>query len=295
MARSVFWLKGAAPILLLALTACAGLSGPRGPRSPADAQIGSIKPLEVQFMKASAVHLSFTKASFDFQMKIRNPNARAAQIQSAEYVLKIGGEEPIQGKIDKPFEIPANGSGRLPILLNAPLALFSGEEKAEWVFDAVLTAQTKPFPPVEMRMSRNGRMPIPQPPKIHLSKVLLHAGSEKGRFHIQIENPNRFLIRATALQISPKLKDKTWKSSRTTADLEIFGEKAGTIEMPFAVDYADLPAELSDALFKRAEVEYTLRGVLSVETPLPLMPNPQFPFETTGAAPVEPPALGNSQ
>lgn len=281
---------------MLALSACAGLSGTgRSARPPAGARETPVKPLEIQFMKASAVHLSFTKASFDFQMKIRNPNKKAAQIQSAEYVLKIGAGEPIHGNIDKPLEIPAGGSGRLPILLNAPLARFSGEEKAEWMFDAVLTAQTKPFPPVEMRMSRSGRMPIPQPPKIHLSTVLLHAGSEKGRLQIKIENPNRFLIRATALQISPKLNGETWKRSRTAADLEIFGGQARTIEMPFAVDYADLPAELSDALFKRAEVEYTLRGVLSVETPLPLMPNPQFPFETSGTAPVEPPSSGGSQ
>lgn len=289
-------MKNAAPLLLmLALSACAGLSGTGRPRPPAGAQTGPVKPLEVQFMKASAVHLSFTKASFDFQMKIRNPNKRSAQIQSAEYVLKIGGEEPIQGKIDKPLEIPADGSGRLPILLNAPLSLFSGEERAEWTFEAVLTAQTKPFPSVEMRMSRHGRMPIPQPPKIHLSAILIHGGSEKGRFQIKIENPNRFLIQAKALQISPKLNGEEWKSSRRTVDLEIFSGQPGTIEMPFTIDYADLSPELSAALFKRAEVEYTLRGVLSVETPLPLMPNPQFPFETSGTAPVKPPSSGNSQ
>lgn len=289
-------MKSAAPLLLLALTACAGLNGTgRRVRSPDGAQTARVKPLEIQFMKASAVHLSFTKASFDFQMKIMNPNAKASHILSVEYVLKIGGGEPIQGSIDKPLEIPAGGSERLPIMLNAPLALFSGGATAEWTFEAVLTAQTKPFPPVEMRMPRQGRMPIPQPPKIRLSTVLIHGGSVKGRFQIQIENPNKFLIRAKALQIAPTLNGEEWKRSRTTADLEIFGGQTETIEMPFAIDYAKLPAELSDALFKQGEVDYTLRGVLSVETPLPLMPNPQFPFEASGTAPVEPPSSGGSR
>ena len=108
-------------------------------------KISDVKLAAVDIQKANSLtSLSFTEIGkitsailskelyldMTAQIKVTNPNAQKAAMDKLEWILLIDGVEITRGTTTERVEVPANGSGYLPVHTNFNLATtFSGQSK----------------------------------------------------------------------------------------------------------------------------------------------------------------------
>jgi LEA14-like dessication related protein len=98
----------AAPVVLLALSACA---------APLDFEAPSLSIVSIKVQSADVF-----SQRLQLRMRVVNPNARELPIKGINYRIEVNEAELAQGLADTPFVVPAQGEAEFDVQVTANLA-----------------------------------------------------------------------------------------------------------------------------------------------------------------------------
>lgn len=240
----------------------------------------------------SAVHISsidLTKASFVFDMLVKNPSRISFPIADMSYLVDSAERKLVSGTITDAGTIEAKSSStiKIPVTLVfqdilstftdiKPGSVIPYRMKIEFMVDVPIFG--KSTVPVE----KTGEIPIPSIPIIILEKIEFKKFSLDEcvtALHLKLESKNEFEMGLTALKFELWLSGEKIGSAELAKSAQV--EKSGTIsiEIPLTFRPSDFGLALWEMMGKLG-IDYKLKGSIGVDTTFGSM---NMPFSKEGS------------
>jgi LEA14-like dessication related protein len=191
----------AAPLLALALLAgCAEL---------AQVAKAALQPPRLTFESATIEAIDLEGVTVALRWQVENPNAFGLDVARFGYRVEVEERRVVEGEAPSGLKIPANGSGPFTVPVRIRFADVPGfvalassrrDEVAYRVSGSV--GVRSPVGVLDLPLSHEGRLPLPQLPGFALDGVSIRSASLSEialDVKLRVSNPNRFPVPAGSL------------------------------------------------------------------------------------------------
>jgi len=252
----------------------------------------NIKDPELNLKNAELSDLSFDKADLLLDIEIKNPNNYSLKLDGFNYDLAINKTPFVNGKQEGGQTIKANGSSmfQVPIELkykNLYDTFQSLANKNSVDYDILLgfdfnlpLAGKTTFP-----VKGKGSLPLPKIPKIKFDKFKLDdiSFSEADLIlKIVVENPNSFDLIMNSFNYDLNVDSKSWAKSFSDEKVKIAENGKSVLTIPVTLDFLTMGRAAYRSITSLEPLEYNLKGVMNLDTSLPIMKNIVLPIERKG-------------
>jgi len=249
--------------------------------------------------KTSITDTQITKLSLDgadlaFKVKVDNPNPIPIKMAGLDYAILFDGQQLTEGKKREQISISANGSSEITIPLAFKFAelydTISGlKDKKELNYE-IKTSAMFDLPILGMQalpLSTQGKLPIPQIPKIALNKISVDELSFTGaKLNIQMDltNPNVFGVDIRNLVYQLNINNQSWAKGNLSESISLKENASQSLAIPIHVNFIEIGTSAFSLLKNpKAPLNYHLTGNMLLDSTLPMLQNIKMPFDNSAS------------
>jgi LEA14-like dessication related protein len=252
----------------------------------------TIQRPQVDFIGAKLTGLSFDKASFLFDLKIRNPNSLGVNLAGFGYDLSINGSSFLKGRENKELNIEAQGESTFQIPLTLSYShlyqvfqtLFQ-QDRATYHLKCDLSFNLPGLGLVQIPASKQGDFPLPKFPTVNVEKIELKRLGLSGAdllLGIQVNNPNAFSMIMEGMQYQLNINGQPWASGETGTRLQVTEKGESLLEIPIFLNFLQIGQSAYQALAEGQPLSYQFHGDVDLTTSLSLLGRTHLPFDRWG-------------
>jgi len=232
-----------------------------------------------------------------FDVTVENPYTFDLPLLDVDYTLVtrertfLTGSTALDGKVSarhvRAIELPVRVD--LASLVNSIESTTPGDV-IPYTAELGLRVEVPGAQPLRFPLRKSGDLPIPRAPAVRVVSLDWSETSlnkVEGELRLDVENTNTFAFSVTQLRWDVSLVDVRVASGATRHAVALGPAQVGTLPVELSFSPLDLGTGLVHVLtdLNRESVEYTIAGVMSVETPFGLMELPYAQSGTTRSAP----------
>jgi LEA14-like dessication related protein len=249
------------PIILLALTPCAGCSE----------LLALVQKPTVKVKRVDLKRVSFQDLAVDVVLTVDNPNPIGLPVARLDYQVTVDGHALASGRADSSLAIPAAGSAdvTLPVAarwdaLGATAQSLFERDELPYVISARVGFDV-PGGSFDVPIEHQGTLPVPRPPQVELGAVSLGDIDFSGAtLHVglALTNPNRFALPLGALAYRISVEDREVANGSAQPGELAAGEKR-PLDLALRIDFLRAGAAIGAAVAARS-ARVALDGELDV-------------------------------
>lgn len=232
-------------------------------------QLGALKP-EARVTDTKIQSLSFDSITLGVLVDVINPNRFNIPTGKLDLTLLVDGKQIAQASSTETTSLKAKESTQMVVPVKIPYSsLFNLVKTArngnEFNFD-VAGNLAIPMPligDINVPLNYSGKAPIPQMPKISISKLSLTEVSLtrlKADLVLQIENNNKFSLNLDALKMDLKADGKTLAKAAAAPNSTLKAEQNQSIHIPLNISTKDAGFALFNSLATSKKIEWQVEG-----------------------------------
>jgi len=269
-------------VMLSALTGCASLEDIQS--------VVNISKPKTSITDTQITKLNLEGADLAFKIKIDNPNPIPIKMAGLDYSILFEGQQFTEGKKREQISIASNGSSEITIPLAFKFAeLFNTiknlKDKKELNYE-IKTVAMFDLPILGMQslpLSTQGKLPIPQIPKIAINKISVDELSFTGaKLNIQMDltNPNVFGVDIRNLVYQLNINNQSWAKGKVSESISLKENASQTLAIPIHVNFIEIGTSAFSLLKNpKAPLNYHLTGNMTLDSTLPMLQNINMPFD----------------
>ena len=248
-----------------------------------------IKEPQVEFKGVSMKDMSLVDGTLVFNLAVTNPNPVGIPASELTYDLTLDGKPFVNGKLDKGIQLPAQATEMVALPVHIDYSSFFGsiadvlkKDELEYTLKGKLEKYGMAVP-----FSAAGKVPVPQLPKISISRVMVKEVSLRGAIvdvALSMDNKNDFPVALSGLDYVVKLGGRTLVESRADAISPITEKGATTLSIPVRLDFLEMGQALFN-LIREPRSTYEISGNMNVQ--VPGKGEKSFQYSTSGEVPIQ--------
>ena len=252
----------------------------------------TIQRPQIDFIGAKLTGLSFDKASFLFDLQIRNPNSLGVKLAGFGYDLSINGNSFLKGRENKELNIEAQGETifQIPLTLSYShlYQVFQSllqQDSASYQLKCDLSFDLPGLGLVQIPVSKGGDFPLPKLPTVNVAKIELKRLELSGAdllLGIQVNNPNVFSMIMEGMQYRLNINGQPWASGETGTRVQITEKGQNLLEIPIFLNFLQIGQSAYQALAEGQRLNYQFHGDLDLSSSLSLLGRTHLPFHRSG-------------
>ena len=237
-------------------------------------QLGALKP-EASVRNTTIQSLSFDSFTLGVLVDIVNPNRFNIPTGKLDLNLLVDGQQIAQALSEQSTSLKANENTQMLVPVKIPYSsLFnlvkSARDGNEFAFDlAGSLAVPMPFiGDIKVPLNYSGKAPIPQLPKISISKLSLTDVSLTrltADLVLQIENNNKFPLNLDALKMDLKADGKSLVTAAPVANSRLKAEQSNAVHIPLSISTKEAGFALFNSLVSSKKIEWQVEGKGNLE------------------------------
>lgn len=232
-------------------------------------QLGALKP-EARVTDSKIQSLSFDTITLGVLVDVINPNSFNIPTGKLDLNLLVDGKQIAQASSTETTSLKAKESTQMIVPVKIPYSsLFNLVKTArngnEFNFD-VAGNLAVPMPligDINVPLNYSGKAPIPQLPKISISKLSLTEVSLtrlKADLVLQIENNNKFPLNLDTLKMDLKADGKSLAKAAAAPNSTLKAEQNQSIHIPLDISTKDAGFALFNSLATSKKIEWQVEG-----------------------------------
>ena len=267
--------------LLIFLSGCATM------RELAQAQQPNISLKNINLSE-----ISFDNAKLMLDVEIENPNNFSVNLDGYNYDLALNKTPFVKGKFSEPQTINAGAKSnfKVPVEIKYKdlydtFQSLVGKDKIDYDvlmgFDFNIPMLGKHTIPLKNK----GSLPLPKIPKVKFDDMKLDNLSLSGadlNIKIIVENPNAFDITLNNFNYDLNVDGKEWAKSVSSDKINVPKKGENVLTIPVSIDFFTMGSAAYNAITSSKPLDYKLKGMMNIDTSLPIMKNVNVPLERAG-------------
>jgi len=232
-------------------------------------QLSTLKP-QAHVSDTKVQSISFDSITLGVLVDVKNPNRFSIPMGLLSLNLMVDGQQIAQAKSEQNTSLKANKSTQVMVPVTIPYSsLFnlvkSARDGNAFQF-SVAGNLAIPMPlmgDINIPLSYSGKAPIPQMPKVRISKMSLDSASLthlKADLVLDVENNNIFPLSLNALKMDIKADGKSLASAAPAEKISLGAEKTNSIHIPLSISNKDAGFALFNSLVSSKKVEWQVDG-----------------------------------
>ncbi len=237
-------------------------------------QFGALKP-EASVRNTTIQNLSFDSVTLRVLVDVVNPNRFNISTGKLDLNLLVDGKQIAQATSTQTTSLKAKETTQMMVPVKIPYSsLFnlvkSARDGNEFLFD-VAGSLAVPMPllgDISVPLNYSGKAPIPQLPKISISKLsLAEVGLTriKADLVLQIENNNKFPLNLNALKMDLKADGKSLVTAEPVASSTLNAGQSNSVHIPVDISTKDAGFALFNSLVSSKKIEWQVDGKGNLE------------------------------
>jgi len=251
-----------------------------------------VRKPQVEFAGGKLDGLSFSKANFLFDLKIRNPNSMGVKMAGFDYDFFINDNSFIKGRQDKGIEIEAQGEStvQLPISLGfvelyQTFQSLRDQDRSTYQINCGFSFDVPVLGVVNIPVSKTGDFPLLKLPKVSLDALRLRNLSLTGadlELRVGLTNPNAFSMMMERLQYQLEINETRWISGDARENTQIMEKGDSFINIPISISFLEVGRSVYKLFTGNDSLNYQFGGNVDLATSVPLLGQVNLPFDRSG-------------
>jgi len=253
----------------------------------------AVRKPEADFTDGRLTGISFDKADFMFDLRVKNPNKLGLKMVGLKYDFAINENSFLTGKQNQNLEIKAGGESiiQLPIALNFVKAYQTfksliNEDDFKYNIKCIVSFDVPVLGAVDIPVSMKGDCPLPKLPRLALDALKLKNVTLMGaelQMDIRLKNPNAFSMLLKSFNYQFSVNGLNWVTASVEESTGIGKKDESLISIPISLNFSKVGRSVAQLFTGNKSLNYNLKTRLDLGISLPLMEHVSIPLENSGS------------
>ena len=253
-----------------------------------------IRKPEVSVVSVVPTAADFEHIDLEMTLLVKNPNPVGIRLSGYDYDLTVEGASFVQGSMNEPVELEAEGSStfKVPLTLNYK-ELFSSvktlidETESAYRIETGFLFNLPVLGEQRLELDYEGTVPNIKIPEIRFGDIEITRLSFTGadiRSSLTIRNPNGFDFSLKSLGAGLEVNGISWAELKQSKAVELPSGKEAELSYDFSLDFINMGRLVYKLVTGEDRVSYDLQGNILLGTELPFFPEADIPLSMSGVA-----------
>ncbi len=232
-------------------------------------QFSHVQP-QAQINSTRVQNLSFDSITLGVVLDITNPNNFSIPLGNLDLGLLIDGNQIAQAQATQGQNLAARQKTQIEVPVQLPYSsLFSlatgfrNSNQFDFELAGSLGIPVPVIGDVVLPLSYQGSAPIPQPPRLSISDlVLTDIGITRSSMDLflQIDNPNLFPINLSGMALDLKANDRSLINAATVEGANLAAGQSNTVRVPLSFSTANAGLSLYQSILSSNAIQWQVEG-----------------------------------